>query len=150
MALPADGNVGEQTADQLRVFFRCRRTLKSRRMHPGLLAILADIAKRYPGRVVEIMSAYRARPYGAPRSKHFIGRAVDLRVRGIRLTALRDYLWSRHAGTGVGVGWYPGSGFVHVDYRHGQPDAAWTQAHRHAKYRYRPRWSRRVVATAPR
>lgn len=150
VSIPADGRVDEPTAERLRAFFRCRRTHRSRRVDPGLLAMLADIGRRYPGRVIEIMSAYRAPPYGAPRSKHFLGRALDLRVRGIALTTLRDYLWSHHRGTGVGVGYYPGSGFVHLDYRPGQRDATWTQPHKHARYQYYPAWSRIALATTAR
>jgi uncharacterized protein YcbK (DUF882 family) len=45
-------------------------------------------------------------------SLHMVGMAVDLRVPGRRLAAVRDAARALRAG---GVGYYPGSGFVHVD-----------------------------------
>lgn len=48
----------------------------------------------------------------AKRSLHMQGRAVDLRVEGIATAELRDAARALRAG---GVGYYPRSGFVHVD-----------------------------------
>ncbi len=86
------------------------------------------------------MSGYRARPYGAPKSKHFHGRAIDLRVRGVKITEVRDYLWRTNEN--VGVGYYRRQKFVHVDYRPSHKKIAWTQRRRNAKYQYHPKWSR--------
>lgn len=123
--------------------FRCRRTGKRRKMHPGILRILADVARQYPGRTIEIVSAYRAPPYGVRNSKHFHGRAIDLRVRGVKITELRDYLFRHHEH--VGVGWYRGQNFVHVDYRPGNHKLGWTSPRRGAAYRFHPKWSRRIL-----
>ncbi|PLC53582.1 twin-arginine translocation pathway signal protein [Pollutimonas nitritireducens] len=48
----------------------------------------------------------------ARRSLHMDGKAVDLRLPGVPLDELRDAALSLKAG---GVGYYPGSNFVHVD-----------------------------------
>lgn len=48
----------------------------------------------------------------ATRSLHMEGRAIDIRVSGVALTDLRDAAVSLRAG---GVGFYPGSQFVHID-----------------------------------
>jgi uncharacterized protein YcbK (DUF882 family) len=50
----------------------------------------------------------------AKNSLHVVGRAIDLRMEGINLRKLRDTARSLKAG---GVGYYPRSGFVHVDVR---------------------------------
>ena len=40
------------------------------------------------------------------------GKAIDLRLTGVELADLRDAAWSLPEG---GVGYYPGSNFIHVD-----------------------------------
>ena len=57
--------------------------------------------------------ALRARGGGvAERSLHLQGRAIDIRLADVPLADLRDAALSLRAG---GVGYYPGSQFVHVD-----------------------------------
>jgi uncharacterized protein YcbK (DUF882 family) len=48
----------------------------------------------------------------ATHSLHMEGKAIDIRVPGVQLEHLRDAAKSLKAG---GVGFYPGSNFVHVD-----------------------------------
>jgi len=58
-------------------------------------------------------AALRSKSEGvAARSLHMEGRAIDIRVPGLRLTALRDAALDARLG---GVGFYPGSNFVHID-----------------------------------
>jgi uncharacterized protein YcbK (DUF882 family) len=70
----------------------------------------------------QVISAYRspetntmlhARSDGvAKHSMHLEGRAIDIRVPGVALSGLRQQALALQAG---GVGYYPGSDFVHVD-----------------------------------
>jgi uncharacterized protein YcbK (DUF882 family) len=48
----------------------------------------------------------------ASRSLHMDGMAIDVRVRGVELTTLRDAALGMQRG---GVGFYPDSDFVHID-----------------------------------
>lgn len=48
----------------------------------------------------------------ASRSLHMDGRAIDIRVRGVDLTRLRDAALGMHVG---GVGYYAASNFIHID-----------------------------------
>jgi uncharacterized protein YcbK (DUF882 family) len=48
----------------------------------------------------------------AKRSLHMVGRAIDLKLAGTRLSTLRRAALDLGAG---GVGYYPASGFVHID-----------------------------------
>lgn len=48
----------------------------------------------------------------AKRSLHMVGQAIDLRLDGVALGALRRAALDLEAG---GVGFYPGSDFVHID-----------------------------------
>jgi uncharacterized protein YcbK (DUF882 family) len=123
-------------------FFRCRRTGKQKPLDPGVLTMLIDVSRKYPGHVIEIVSGYRSPPFGAPHSRHFLGHAIDLRVRGVRTAAVRDYVWREHHG--VGVGYYSGENFVHMDTRPGDPDTAWSAHSEDKPPEYNPRWAKRA------
>jgi uncharacterized protein YcbK (DUF882 family) len=123
----------------LEQFFRCRRTGRHMPLAPGVLAILLDVAQRWPGRVIEVVSGFRAPPFGAAHSRHFTGHAIDLRVRGVRTTAVRDFLWAHHRS--VGVGHYDRENFVHVDFRPDNKDTAWSARGEDEAPQFNPRWA---------
>ncbi|MDE1942051.1 MAG: DUF882 domain-containing protein [Betaproteobacteria bacterium] len=89
----------------------------------SLLDLVYAITSRLDARgPVQVISGYRspatnralhARSNGvASHSLHMEGRAIDLRLDGRDLSLLRDTARALHGG---GVGFYPQSGFVHVD-----------------------------------
>jgi hypothetical protein len=82
------------------------------RVHPGLLVRLQRVAKRYPGKTIEIISGHR--PDARSTSRHHHGFALDMRVAGVSREALRDFLRTFPE---TGVGYYPNSFFVHMDVR---------------------------------
>jgi hypothetical protein len=82
------------------------------RVHPGLLSRLQQVANKFPGRALEIVSGYR--PDARVTSRHHHARALDFRVEGVSNERLRDFLRSLEE---TGVGYYPNSSFVHVDVR---------------------------------
>jgi len=143
--LPFDGRVTDEVADDLARLMRCPESGRTRRIAVGTLALLADLAARFPGHEIEVVSAVRAEPErsraGVKHSKHWDGHAIDLRVRGAKLTAVRDTMWKSHHG--IGLGWYPTLGFLHLDYRPEQHDTAWTAPREGAPYVYHPGWSAR-------
>lgn len=90
---------------------------------PALLDQLHALARLTGSRApFQVISAYRspatnaalhARSSGvASGSLHMQGQAIDIRLADVRLNHLRDAALSLRAG---GVGYYPGSDFVHVD-----------------------------------
>lgn len=93
-------------------------------MDPGLYDIMHALRTSLKARTpFEIISGYRSpktnewlrttRGGGvATRSLHMDGKAIDLRIPGVPLKELRDAALDLAAG---GVGYYPGSNFVHVD-----------------------------------
>lgn len=83
-----------------------------RRLHPALLLRLARLTDRFPDRGIEIVSGYR--PDAREGSRHRHARALDLRVQGEATEDVRAFL---EAQPETGVGFYPTSGFVHVDIR---------------------------------
>lgn len=94
--------------------------------HPidrGLLDLLHDLTLLTGTRApYSVISGYRspqtnamlhARSSGvASGSLHMQGKAIDIRLSDVRTSVLRDAALERRGG---GVGYYPGSDFVHVD-----------------------------------
>ena len=90
---------------------------------PALLDVLFAIKTRTQSRApFEVISAYRspqtngmlrARSTGvAEQSLHLRGQAIDVRLADVKLDRLREVALGLKRG---GVGFYPGSQFVHVD-----------------------------------
>ncbi|SDE21858.1 DUF882 domain-containing protein [Rhodospira trueperi] len=109
---------------------RDRRTDAVAPIDPALLDLLSDIRRRLEARSpLEIISAYRApgtnarmRQAGrgvAKNSYHIRGMAADIAIPGYGLADLRRLALTMGRG---GVGYYPRSGFVHVDVG---PPRAW-------------------------
>jgi uncharacterized protein YcbK (DUF882 family) len=139
LSLPFDGRLAPTEKDAVARFFRCKRSGRAHAMDPGVLAMLADLAHRYPDRVIEIVSGFRGRRWATQDSKHRFGHAIDLRVRGVEMSEVRDYLWRTHRG--VGIGYYVHQNFVHMDTRPGEGDIAWTQRREGRPNRYHPEWA---------
>jgi len=144
--LPLDGKVAADDADAIARIMRCPTSGRTRRIATGTLALLADVAVRFPDREIEIVSAVRAEPDrsrdGVKHSKHWDGHAIDLKVHGAKLAEVRDAMWKNHHD--IGVGWYPAGGFIHIDYRPDIHDTAWTQLKPNADNIYHPRWAMRA------
>jgi uncharacterized protein YcbK (DUF882 family) len=137
--LDQSGAVRPEVLPRLSHFVRCWRTEREKPMHPRLVEIVARVADHFHADEVEVISGYRARPYGSPHSKHFLGRAMDIHVPGVPAKQVWQYVWSnfRH----VGTGYYPRQEFVHVDVR--DEDVKWIDTSRHgesahARYFSRP------------
>jgi uncharacterized protein YcbK (DUF882 family) len=130
-----DGTMDEATATELWHLFRDWRINREHQIDRGTLAMLTDIAERYPDKPIEFVSVYRATSGESWTSPHRAARAIDFRIRGINLRELRDYLWSTY--TNVGVGWYPSEQFLHLDHR--PQDMSWTCLGHHNIYN--PGWA---------
>lgn len=101
------------------------RTNDVKAMDPRLVMLLADLRDALevdPRRPFDIISGYRspvtnarlrARSGGvATKSQHMLGKATDLALPGVPLDRVRAAALALGRG---GVGFYPSSGFVHVD-----------------------------------
>jgi uncharacterized protein YcbK (DUF882 family) len=105
-------------------FLRDFRTGDVHPIDPGLLDTLHWLRMRAGSRgTYEIISGYRSprtnemlRTTGgggvAQRSLHMEGKAIDVRLTGVRTARLREEALAMQVG---GVGYYPDSDFVHVD-----------------------------------
>lgn len=144
------GDAQPDVVKQFSHFVRCWRTNREKQIHPRTVEIITAIAKHFGAQRIDVVSGYRARPYGAPHSKHFLGRAMDIHVPNVPAKAVAKWVWDnfRH----VGVGYYPKQQFVHVDSR--DMDVRWvdTSMHgesAHARYFGRP-VGEELPADAPR
>src|SRR5262245_2515598 len=124
LAIWRDGSTDSETSVQVKRLFRCRQTHYERMIAKRTLAMLAATSEHFDSRTIEFASAVRVGRGEGAESPHRAGRAVDFRIRGLNQTDIRDYLWRTF--TEVGVGWYPGEQFVHIDSRPKDQDCAWT------------------------
>ena len=101
---------------------RCHFTNEPAEMDARLFRVLVEAARHFGVERVEIISGFRAEKYNlmlrkkgrqvARNSQHTRGNAVDFRLRGVPTRRLRNFARALRLG---GVGYYPSSGFVHVD-----------------------------------
>jgi hypothetical protein len=115
--------VPDATEDlRLQRLLRDRTNWEEHPMDPLPLSVLRRALVQFRGRRAEVVSGYRSdklnemlRKKGrhvARQSQHVEGRAVDFRVVGVPTRDLLRWVRAVHRG---GVGFYPNSGFVHVD-----------------------------------
>ena len=109
-----DGSYSVEAAKEIAHVFRCRRTGEEHEIDPRLLTILSHVNDHFGGRPMELLSGYRFQRKTT--SNHFHGTAADIRIAGVRPRDLRTFVHSLDAG-GMGVGFYPRVGFIHVDVR---------------------------------
>lgn len=119
----ANGEYVDSALDEINRFLKDFRTGETAEINPGLLDLLHDVRNELgPEATIEVISAYRSPQTNdmlrattagvAKNSQHVTGNAIDVRLRGIRTTALRDTAIRLQRG---GVGFYPKSDFVHMD-----------------------------------
>lgn len=77
----------------------------------GLASRLQAVASEFPGQTITVVSGYRPGGTGA---YHRHGKAVDIRVEGVKTEALATFCRSL---VDTGCGFYPNGGFVHLDVR---------------------------------
>lgn len=107
---------------KIRHFMRCRLTGREAEVPAKLLEIIDAIQERHGDRTVTVICGYRSPELNgalasdsggvAKKSLHLKGWAADIKIDGVRTSALRDTARALRSG---GVGYYPSDGFVHVD-----------------------------------
>lgn len=119
----SNGTYHRDALDQLNRFLRDWRENRQTEMDPLLFDVLWHTAKIVGyGGTIEVLSAYRSpttnawlasvRRGVASDSQHINGNAMDVRFPGVPVTRIRQAARSLNMG---GVGFYPRSGFVHLD-----------------------------------
>lgn len=119
----AEGNFLAEGLADINHILRDFRTNQVKTIDPNLIDLLHQLQSSLgTTRPFEIISGYRSPTTNAnlannsdgvaKRSLHMEGKAIDLRIDGVALNHLRQAAIALQAG---GVGYYPGSNFVHVD-----------------------------------
>ena len=101
------------------------RTGDSAQMDPELLDLIYDVREALgSGGTYQVISAYRSPKTNemlrgrsqtsgvAKKSQHLLGKAIDVRLEGVKTSVLRDTALAMNRG---GVGYYEASDFVHMD-----------------------------------
>jgi uncharacterized protein YcbK (DUF882 family) len=121
-----DGKYEPDALKAIDVLLRDFRVDKVKEIDPKLLDLLHELSGTLEtDRPFHVISGYRApetnqmlRARGgahtgvASQSLHMVGKAIDLRLPGVKLHDVREAARSLKLG---GVGYYPSSNFVHVD-----------------------------------
>ncbi|MCM2267094.1 MAG: DUF882 domain-containing protein [Elusimicrobiales bacterium] len=117
-----DGRYIPEAMRKIRRLMRCRLTGAEMDVPPRLIEIIDAIQDRHNGRTVTVICGYRSPELNgalaadssavASSSLHLNGWAADIKIDGVRTSALRNTARELRAG---GVGYYPSDGFVHVD-----------------------------------
>ena len=117
----ATGEVDAAGYTRLRHMMRCLRTTAETPIDPRLIDLLYRIAQRTRQKII-LVSGFRAPMFSlATLSYHTRGMAADIRIPGMTPLMARDLAESM----GVhGLGYYPVSGFIHVDVR--DDNSRWT------------------------
>ena len=118
-----DGSYVPSAMRDLKLFLADWRNKQQQEIDPELLDILWQM-QRVTGNTdsYEVISAYRSPETNtmlsnkssgvAKKSQHLLGKAIDVRLRGTDLAQLHQTATDLQLG---GVGYYPGSDFIHVD-----------------------------------
>ena len=115
-----DGPI-DRVMEELCVFLRDHHSGEQTRMDVGVIDFLADVLDAVGQTGATILSGYRTSETNAmlarttfgvaEHSQHIVGRALDVHF-GSRLA---DAMTAARAMQRGGVGWYPHSGFIHID-----------------------------------
>ncbi|MDO9022717.1 MAG: DUF882 domain-containing protein [Deltaproteobacteria bacterium] len=121
-AIVLDGAASERERERVEWFLRDRTNWERHAISPLSLETLRASVLSFGARRVEVVSGYRSdklneglRKKGrhvAARSQHVLGNAIDFRLMGVPTAQLLAWVTRFHRG---GVGFYPRSGFIHVD-----------------------------------
>lgn len=119
-----DGSFDDAALAQLDDAFRCTRTGTVRAVRAELYEQLSRFHDRFDGKQIHLVSGFRFAERNS--SRHYHASAMDIRIPGVSIREMYKFAESLDMG-GMGVGLYPTSGFIHVDFRApGEPSYRWT------------------------
>lgn len=120
-----DGVYIPSALEEINHFLFDFRTGDAAEMDPELLDLIYDVrAELASDATYQVVSAYRSPKTNemlrgrrtntgvAKNSQHLLGKAIDVRLEGVKTTKLRDTALAMRRG---GVGFYEASDFVHMD-----------------------------------
>ncbi|MBS1120145.1 MAG: hypothetical protein H6Q90_2373 [Deltaproteobacteria bacterium] len=136
-----DGNFDDAALAKLDDLFRCVSTGKVRAVRAELYEQLSRIQDHFDHKTLVLVSGFRAAigsTVERTSSRHYHASAADFRIEGVSIYEIRKYAESLDMGN-MGIGIYPTSQFVHVDFRApGEPSYRWVDNSGHGKPAKRP------------
>ena len=119
-----DGTLDDASLAKLDELFRCRVTGEVRAVDPKLYEQLSRIHDHFGGKRIHLVSGFRFNERSS--SRHHHAAAMDIRIPDVSIRDMYRYAESLDTGN-MGIGIYPTSNFIHVDYRApGEPSYRWT------------------------
>jgi uncharacterized protein YcbK (DUF882 family) len=126
----ADGSFDDAALARLDELFRCTRTGEVRAVRSELYEQLSRIYDHFGGKPVLLVSGFRFAERES--SRHHHASAMDIRIAGVSIYEMKKFAESLDSG-GMGIGIYPTSGFIHVDFRApGEPSYRWVDYSGHS------------------
>jgi len=124
-----DGTFDDAALAKLDDMWRDTRSGDVRAVRAELYEHLSRICDHYPGHRVDLVSGFRFHERDS--SRHFHASAMDIRIKDVSIRELYNFAETLDVGVGnegaLGVGIYPASQFIHVDFRApGEPSYRWT------------------------
>ncbi|HEY1548461.1 MAG TPA: DUF882 domain-containing protein [Kofleriaceae bacterium] len=142
----ADGTFDEDSLAKLDDMFRCVRTGEVRAVRRELYEQLSRIYDHF-GKQINLVSGFRFAERNS--SRHYHASAMDIRIPGVSIGEMYKFAESLDAG-GMGIGLYPTSQFIHVDFRApGEPSYRWTDYSGHDGVKHRKSTGRTQPARKP-
>ena len=119
-----DGSFDDAALAKLDELFRCRATGEVRAVRAELYEQLSRIFDHFGEKRIHLVSGFRFNERSS--SRHHHASAMDIRIPDVSIRDMYKYAESLDGGD-MGIGLYPTSGFIHVDYRApGERSYRWT------------------------
>jgi uncharacterized protein YcbK (DUF882 family) len=114
-----DGSFDEAALAKLDDMFRCTQTGEVRAVRAELYEQLSRIYDHFGGKQISLVSGFRFGPGEQDSSRHWHASAADIRIAGVSVNTAYEFAQTLDVGGdhAMGIGIYPNSGFIHVDYR---------------------------------
>jgi uncharacterized protein YcbK (DUF882 family) len=118
-----DGSYNQEALAKLDQLWRDFRKKEVRAVDPHLYEMLSIVYDHFDHKKILLGSGFRVEQNT---SRHYHASAADFRVEGVSYREVYAYVQTLDMG-GMGMGQYPTSQFVHMDYRApGEPSFRWT------------------------
>jgi uncharacterized protein YcbK (DUF882 family) len=125
----ADGTFDDEALAKLDNLWRDTRGGEVRAVRAELYEHLSRICDHYEGKRIDLVSGFRFHERDS--SRHFHASAMDIHIKDVAIKDLYEFAQSldvgKDEGGALGIGIYPTSQFIHVDFRApGEPSYRWT------------------------
>jgi uncharacterized protein YcbK (DUF882 family) len=122
-----DGSFDDAALAKLDDLWRDTKSGDVRAVRAELYEHLSRICDHFAGRRIDLVSGFRFHERDS--SRHFHASAMDIKIKDVSIRELYEYAQTLDVGEGgaLGIGIYPVSQFIHVDFRApGEPSYRWT------------------------